>query len=134
MPPIKEFTTETTREREWDNIAAIHIGCIQTTTWSFHKSRMGEHRLIPEKFYNRNRDDYDTEPTCLILTHCGNFVVIGKQIKRNLYKLFCDFYDFSLKYSLLQVIRMVIWNVLIYNLVSTAQVMETQPMQRQCVG
>lgn len=78
MPPIKEFTTETTREREWDNVAAIHQGCIQTTTWSVHKSRMGEHRLIPEKFYNKNRDDFNTEPTCLTLTHCGNFVVIGE--------------------------------------------------------
>ena len=24
MPPIVEFTTETSKDREWDNIAAIH--------------------------------------------------------------------------------------------------------------
>lgn len=26
MPPIVEFTSETTREKEWDNIAAVHLG------------------------------------------------------------------------------------------------------------
>ncbi|XP_023292221.2 WD repeat-containing protein 36 [Lucilia cuprina] len=77
MPPIIEFTTELTREKEWDNIAAIHTGTIQTTTWSFHKNRMGEHHLIPEKFTNRNRKDFKAETTCLTLTHCGNFVIIG---------------------------------------------------------
>lgn len=28
MPPIIEFTSQTTREKEWDNIAAIHSGTI----------------------------------------------------------------------------------------------------------
>lgn len=78
MPPIIEFTTELTREKEWDNIAAIHAGIIHTTTWSFHKNRMGEHCLIPEQFTNRNRTDFKTETTCVTLTHCGNFVIIGK--------------------------------------------------------
>ncbi|XP_050328078.1 WD repeat-containing protein 36 [Bactrocera neohumeralis] len=77
MPPIIEFTSETTREREWDNIAALHEGVIQTTTWSFHKNRMGRHRLIPEKFQNKNRTDYNTITTCVTLTHCCNFVIIG---------------------------------------------------------
>lgn len=30
MPPIVEFTSETTREKEWDNIAAIHEGKYET--------------------------------------------------------------------------------------------------------
>ncbi|XP_054747094.1 WD repeat-containing protein 36 [Anastrepha obliqua] len=77
MPPIIEFTSETTREREWDNIAAIHAGIIQTTTWSFYKNRMGEHRLVPSKFQNKNRIDYKTITTCVTLTHCCNFVIIG---------------------------------------------------------
>lgn len=84
MPPITYFTSETTREKEWDSIAAIHTGIIQTTTWSFHKQRMGEHRLIPEKFFNKHRKDFNTETTCLILTHCGNFVIIGKLKKKKL--------------------------------------------------
>uniref|UniRef100_A0A1A9WSG0 Small-subunit processome Utp21 domain-containing protein n=1 Tax=Glossina brevipalpis TaxID=37001 RepID=A0A1A9WSG0_9MUSC len=77
MPPIIEFTSETTCEEEWDNIAAIHAGTLQTTTWSFHKSRMGDHYLIPEKFHNENRTDFIIETTCITLTHCGNFAIIG---------------------------------------------------------
>lgn len=86
MPPIIEFTTELTREKEWDNIAAIHSGTIQTTTWSFHKNRMGEHHLIPEQFTNKNRKDFKTETTCVTLTHCGNFVIIGKTRNFQYYK------------------------------------------------
>lgn len=77
MPPIVHFTTETTRDKEWDSIAAIHSGIIHTTTWSFNKHKMGELRLIPEKFHNKNRKDFNTETTCIELTHCGNFVIIG---------------------------------------------------------
>ncbi|XP_055850780.1 WD repeat-containing protein 36 [Episyrphus balteatus] len=77
MPPIKEFTTEVTREEEWDNIAAIHSGIIQTTTWSFHKGKMGTHRLVPRQFHSKIRKDFTAETTCVVLTHCGNFVIIG---------------------------------------------------------
>ncbi|ALC46221.1 CG9799 [Drosophila busckii] len=77
MPPIVEFTSDVAREKEWDNIAAIHAGIIQTTTWTFDKSRMGEHRLVPTQFQNKNRSDFQAETTCIIITHCGNFVVIG---------------------------------------------------------
>ncbi|XP_055378028.1 WD repeat-containing protein 36 [Condylostylus longicornis] len=77
MPPIVHFTSETTRDKEWDSIAAIHSGIIQTTTWSYHKCKMGDLRLIPEKFFNKNRKDFNTETTCITITHCGNFVIIG---------------------------------------------------------
>lgn len=77
MPPIKYFTSETTREKEWDNIGAIHSGIITTTTWSFGKSKMGELKLVPEKFQNKNRRDFISEPSCIVLSHCGNFVLIG---------------------------------------------------------
>ncbi|SPP87867.1 WD repeat-containing protein 36 [Drosophila guanche] len=77
MPPILEFTSDTAREKEWDNIAAIHAGIIQTTTWTFDKNRMGEHRLVPKQFQNKNRVNFESETTCIVLTHCGNFVIIG---------------------------------------------------------
>lgn len=77
MPPITQFTSETTREKEWDNIAAIHRGLIVTTTWSFNKCKMGELKLVPEQFQNKNRKDFESEATCICLTHCGNFVIIG---------------------------------------------------------
>lgn len=80
MPPIVEFTAKGTREKEWNNIAAIHSGLVVATTWSFHKCKMGELRLIPEKYQNKNRTDFNVEATCISLTHCGNFVIIGEQI------------------------------------------------------
>lgn len=77
MPPITHFTSEMTREKEWDNIAAIHSGLVMTTTWSFNRSKMGDLKLVPEKFHNKNRTDFNSEATCICLTHCGNFVIIG---------------------------------------------------------
>lgn len=50
MPPITEFTVETTREKEWDNIAAVHQRTDITTTWSFDKCKMGEHKLLNKRF------------------------------------------------------------------------------------
>lgn len=78
MPPIVDFTTECTREKEWDNVAAIHSGLVTVTTWSFHRSKMGALKLVPEQFQNKNRKDFNAEATCVALTHCGNFVIVGK--------------------------------------------------------
>ncbi|KAF7281628.1 hypothetical protein GWI33_004488 [Rhynchophorus ferrugineus] len=54
MPPIISFTSETTREKQWDNIAAIHLGLPMVTTWSYDKKKMGELKLLPERFYKKN--------------------------------------------------------------------------------
>lgn len=78
MPPIAFFASETTRDKEWDSIAAVHSGLVTTTTWSFDKCRMGDLKIVPEKFHNKNRTDFDSVAVCLCLTQCGNFVVIGK--------------------------------------------------------
>lgn len=78
MPPIIQFTSETTREKEWDNIAAIHLGIPMVTTWSYDKLKMGELKLLPERFQRKKRDlNAHIAATCLCLTHCGNFVIIG---------------------------------------------------------
>lgn len=77
MPPITQFASELTREKEWDNIAAIHSGLVMATTWSFNKCKMGELKLVPEQFENKTRTDLNSEATCLCVTHCGNFVIIG---------------------------------------------------------
>ena len=74
MPAITEFTTELTREKEWDNIAAIHSGISVVTSWSFDKCKMGSWKLNPP------RDPQNTgylEATCITLTNCGNFVIVG---------------------------------------------------------
>lgn len=77
MPPIRCFTSEITRDKEWDSIAAVHTGLVQVTTWSYDKCRMGELRLVPEVFQNKNRSDFGAFATTLCLSHCGNFVLIG---------------------------------------------------------
>ncbi|XP_058128820.1 WD repeat-containing protein 36 [Anopheles ziemanni] len=78
MPQINYFTSETTRDKEWDSIAALHQGLVQVTTWSFDKRRMGELHLVPAAFQNKSENkDFSVIATCLCLSHCGNFVTIG---------------------------------------------------------
>ncbi|XP_066252400.1 WD repeat-containing protein 36 [Euwallacea similis] len=78
MPPIIKFTSETTRDKEWDSIAAIHLGLSMVTSWSYDKIRMGDLKLVPERFQNKNlKNGLEVEATCLCLSHCGNFVIVG---------------------------------------------------------
>ncbi|ERL92025.1 WD repeat-containing protein 36 isoform X1 [Dendroctonus ponderosae] len=78
MPPIVKFTSETTREKEWDNIAALHLGLPMVTSWSYDKKKMGDLKLLPERFHKKNlKNMWDVEATCLCLTQCGNFVIVG---------------------------------------------------------
>lgn len=78
MPPIVQFTSETTREKDWDNIASIHLGLSMVTTWSYNNLKMGELKLLPERFYKKNyKGTIDSVATCLCMTRCGNFVLIG---------------------------------------------------------
>jgi len=76
MPPIVDFTTETAKDREWDNIAAIHRGQGETTTWSFGHSKMGDLKLLHPRF-KEDASLNNAEATALTLTACGNFVLIG---------------------------------------------------------
>ncbi|XP_072399181.1 WD repeat-containing protein 36 [Diabrotica undecimpunctata] len=78
MPPIIQFTSETTREKEWDNIAAIHSNIALVTTWSYDKIRMGQLKLLPERFQKKNKDvNLEVAASSLCLSHCGNFVIVG---------------------------------------------------------
>ncbi|PNF25274.1 hypothetical protein B7P43_G12585 [Cryptotermes secundus] len=78
MPPIVQFTSETTREKEWDNIAAVHLNLATVTTWSYDKLKMGELKLLPERFDpKKSQLNVNAVATCLCLTYCGNFVLIG---------------------------------------------------------
>lgn len=77
MPPITAFTSETTRDKEWDSIIAVHKGIPIVTTWSFNNSKMGEHKLCHERFKKNVSGQKNVKATCAFLTHCGNFVVIG---------------------------------------------------------
>lgn len=77
MPPITQFTSETAREKHWDSIVALHSGLSVATTWSFDKRKMGELKLLPEKFKEKNRKDFRSVASSLNMSHCGNFVLIG---------------------------------------------------------
>ncbi|GAB0087952.1 WD repeat-containing protein 36 [Sergentomyia squamirostris] len=78
MAPVVDFTSEVTREKEWDNIAAIHSGLDIVTTWSYHNSKMGELKLKPKAEDEKHRQKLlQVEATCICLTNCGNFVVVG---------------------------------------------------------
>lgn len=76
MSPIVDFTSEVTREKEWDSIAAIHSGLAVMTSWSYDKCRMGDLQLRPPTGGSLIATDH-VEATCVCLTNCGNFVVVG---------------------------------------------------------
>jgi len=76
MPPIVEFTTETTRDKEWDNIAAIHRDLGVATTWSFGQQKMGSLQLLHDRF-KQNLSLLEARASCICLTICGNFVLLG---------------------------------------------------------
>ena len=76
MSPIVDFTTETTREQEWDNIACVHQDTQVASTWSFHSQKMGE-TLLRHPRFKQDQHLRQAVATCLCLTACGNFVYIG---------------------------------------------------------
>ncbi|XP_015915378.1 WD repeat-containing protein 36 [Parasteatoda tepidariorum] len=73
MLPVIDFVSETTREKDWDNVAAIHRHSKIVTTWSFDRSCMGEHKPMHERFKGMKH----VEALCLTISSCGNFVLIG---------------------------------------------------------
>ena len=77
MPHITDFTTDTSKDREWDNIACIHRDLALTTTWSYGNSKMGELKLLHERFKLDVELKARTQASCLTLTACGNFVLVG---------------------------------------------------------
>ncbi|XP_035212297.1 WD repeat-containing protein 36-like isoform X2 [Stegodyphus dumicola] len=73
MLPIVDFSSDITREKDWDNIAAIHRHSKIVSTWSYGHCRMGNHKLVPERF----KGIKGVEALCVYITSCGNFVLIG---------------------------------------------------------
>ncbi|CAL1290506.1 unnamed protein product [Larinioides sclopetarius] len=73
MLPILDLCSEATREKDWDNIAAIHRNSKIVTTWSFDRSCMGEHKIMHQRFKGLK----NVEALCLSISTCGNFVIIG---------------------------------------------------------
>nr|CAD7602515.1 unnamed protein product [Timema genevievae] len=75
---IAQLASESTRGKQWADTAAIHHGIPIVTTWSYDKLKMGDVKLVPERFSHSNKNNYGrVSATCICITHCGNFVVIG---------------------------------------------------------
>lgn len=72
LPPITCFAAEVAREKQWDNIAACHLGTSLTTTWNYDKCRMGEHVIMQPSF-----DKHNVVAQRICITSCGNFMIIG---------------------------------------------------------
>lgn len=87
MPPVMDFFTTSTREREWDNIIAYHHKTAVATTWNYQCSRMGSHKLLHDRFRNHQsltedkkskiKDNVAVYVTAVTMTQCGNFCLIG---------------------------------------------------------
>ncbi|KAG8197503.1 hypothetical protein JTE90_007241 [Oedothorax gibbosus] len=73
MSPIVDFVSESTREKDWDNVAAVHSNSNLVTTWSYDRSCMGSHKLLPDRFKGMK----NIEALSLQISACGNFVLIG---------------------------------------------------------
>lgn len=76
MHPITDFTIDTTKEQEWDNIACVHDQTTTVTTWSFGRQKMGDVQLRHPRF----KEDSvwrQSVASCLCLSVCGNFALIG---------------------------------------------------------
>lgn len=71
LPPITNLSSCMQRDKQWDSIATLHKGMFVATTWSYNKLRMGDYKLKPPKA------EKGVTATCLTVTHCGNFVIIG---------------------------------------------------------
>ncbi|XP_072950068.1 WD repeat-containing protein 36 [Epargyreus clarus] len=71
LPPISKLSSCMQRDKQWDSIASLHEGKYMATTWSYNRICMGEHKLKPPEMVK------GTLATCLTVTHCGNFVIIG---------------------------------------------------------
>ncbi|XP_063634058.1 WD repeat-containing protein 36 [Cydia splendana] len=71
MPPVVKLSSCMQRDKQWDSIATLHRGKSVVTTWSYNKIRMGEYKLwLPDR-------QRGVVATCLTVTQCGNFVIIG---------------------------------------------------------
>ncbi|GAB6028898.1 WD repeat-containing protein 36 [Chamberlinius hualienensis] len=77
MPPVVEIAWDQTREKDWDNIAAVHRNCSVVTTWSFGRCTMGTYRL---KHKDKSISNIKNIAKCVTLTSCGNFVIVGFQL------------------------------------------------------
>ncbi|XP_074642621.1 WD repeat-containing protein 36-like [Tubulanus polymorphus] len=76
MPPITDFTSESSRQSDWDSIVACHRGCTQVTTWDYNRYTMGKYRLQHQRFV-QEKSLRNTTALCTTISSCGNFCCVG---------------------------------------------------------
>lgn len=52
MPPIVDFSSNETKQSDWDSIVCVHENLRMVTTWDFVKASMGKHKIDHERFKN----------------------------------------------------------------------------------
>lgn len=50
MPPIIDFSSNESKQSDWDGIVAVHENLRMVTTWDFVKSTMGKHKIDHDRF------------------------------------------------------------------------------------
>lgn len=73
MDPIIDFDFKLAREKDFDNLVAIHRDSSTLTTWRVDHCRMGDHKLN----HKRQLRHPDLKATSVLVSNCGNFTVAG---------------------------------------------------------
>lgn len=55
MPPIVEFSSNETKQSDWDSVICVHDNLRMVTTWDFIKSTMGKFRIDHERFKSNEK-------------------------------------------------------------------------------
>ncbi|VDO12614.1 unnamed protein product [Rodentolepis nana] len=81
LPGPSAISLSPGRAHDWDSIAVAHCNRREVSTWNFVKAARGKHWLDPKRFHGRGGDALrvhkHTVATCVFVTRCGHWVVIG---------------------------------------------------------
>ena len=55
MPPIIDFSSNESKQSDWDSIICVHENLRLATTWDYLKSTMGKHKLDHPRFKENER-------------------------------------------------------------------------------
>lgn len=55
MPPIVDFSSNETKQSDWDSVICLHENLRVATTWDYARSTMGKYKLDPARFQENER-------------------------------------------------------------------------------
>ena len=71
LPPVLDFESSPAKEQRWSNIVTCHDNDAAAYAWSFSRKALDRRRLL------KNDKNNLSACTCVSLSACGNFVVLG---------------------------------------------------------